>query len=234
MTPTPETIAAYADGELEGEALREVEAALAADPGLIAQVEAHRALRARLSAHFAPLAELPVPEDLLRTARGGAEIIDLVAAARKRASRGPLPFGGRLRWVGPALAASLVLAVVGYGVSTGPPAGYAAGSLAVALDRQLVATQSPGAPVHILLSFRDEAGDFCRGYSSAAQAGIACRDARGWKLGKTFGGAEDQRGEFRQAGSAAAEALAAIQDMAQGPALDADGERDARGRGWRP
>ena len=57
---TPERLAAYADGELDGETARAVETAIAADPALQAQVAAHRALKARLSAHFAPIAAQPV------------------------------------------------------------------------------------------------------------------------------------------------------------------------------
>lgn len=231
MTLPKETIAAYADGELDGEALREAEAALAADPELQAQVEAHRALKARLSAHFAPIAEMPVPEHLIRAVKGGAEVVDFAAvAARKRAPAAPRP---RFAWFGPALAASLAVAVVGYGISQRSVHDYAVGDVAAALDSQLVATQPAGAPVRVLLSFRDGEGHFCRGFSSQDQSGIACRDGRGWKLGKVFGGDRAQSGEYRQAGSADADVMAAIQDMAQGSALDAQGELDARRDGWR-
>lgn len=231
MTLPKETIAAYADGELDGEALREVEAALAADPELQAQVERHRALKARLSAYFAPIADLPVPEHLIRAVKGGAEVVDFAeAAARKRAAAAPPP---RFAWFGPALAASLVVALVGYGVSKRSVHDYAVGEVAVALDNQLVATQPAGAPVRVLLSFRDGEGHFCRGFSSETQSGIACRDGRGWKLGKVLGGEKAASGDYRQAGSADAEVMAAIQDMAQGPALDAQGEKDAMRDGWR-
>jgi len=233
MTMSRETIAAYADGELEGEALREVEAALAADPGLQAQVEAHRTLKARLSAHFAPIAEMPVPERLVQTLKGGARenVVDFASA--KRVKSAP----PRFAWIGPALAASLVLALVGYGVTQRSVRDYAVGDVAAALDSQLVATQRPQAPVRILLSFRDGDGRFCRGFSSAAQSGVACRDGRGWKLGKVFGadenGGREAGGDYRQAGSADAEVMAAIQDIADGPALDAQGELSARRGNWR-
>lgn len=232
-TPSPEILAAYADGELEGEALRAVEAALAADPALRAEVDAHRALKARLAAHFAPIAEAPVPERLVRAVRGGGEIIDFAAAAGRRA-KPPAPAPAWRRYAGPALAASLVLGLVGLGLSQRPAAGYAEGEVAAALESQLAATQPAKAPVRILLSFRDGEGRFCRGFSSVAEAGIACRDDRGWKLGKTIrGGAHAEGGEYRQAGSADAEVLAAIQDIAQGPGLDAQGERSAMRGGWR-
>jgi hypothetical protein len=110
---------------------------------------------------------------------------------------------------------------------------YAVGDVAAALDHQLVATQPAGAPVRILLSFRDGEGNFCRGFSSAGQSGVACRDGRGWRLGKVIGSQLTRTGEYRQAGSADAEVLSAIQDLAQGPALDQEGERNAIRAGWR-
>lgn len=236
MTVSKELIAAYADGELEGQALREVEAAIAADPELQIQVQAHRALRARLAAHFAPLLDRPAPDrltDLLAKTLPEDDVqdnvVDFAAASRARAK----PAAPRWRWVGPALAASLVLTFVGFGVSQRSVHDYAEGDVAVALDRQLVATQPAGAPVRILLSFRDGEGRFCRGFSSAAGTGIACRDGRGWKLGKVLGGGAAASGEYRQAGSADAEIMAAIQDLAEGSALDQQGERQAMRAGWR-
>lgn len=232
MTLSRETIAAYADGELDGKAAREVEAAIAAYPELQAQVDAHRTLKGRLSAHFAPVVDQPIPErflELIRNERPGANVVDFAEASRMRAK----PALPRFRWVGPALAASLVLALVSYGVSQRSVHDYAIGDIAVALDSQLVATQPAGASVRILLSFRDGEGRFCRGFSAAAQAGIACRDGRGWKLRKLIGGGDAATTEYRQAGSADAEVMAAIQDLAQGPALDVDGERNAMQTGWR-
>lgn len=231
MRPSRETIAAYADGELEGDALREVQAAIAADPELQAQVDAHQALKAQLSGHFAPLMDRPVPErflQLLKDVPAQDNVVDF-APSRKR----PMTAAPRFRWAGPALAASLVVVLVGYGLSQRSAQDYAVGDVAAALDSQLVATQPTRAPVRILLSFRDGEGNFCRGFTSRAQSGVACRDGRGWKLAKVVGGRIAQAGEYRQAGSPDAEVLAAIQDMADGPALDAQGEESARRGGWR-
>lgn len=232
MTLPRETIAAYADGELEGAALSEVEAALTADPSLQAQVDAHRALKATLLAHFAPIAEAPPPEHLIRAVKGGAEVVDFAEAALKGNVRSQ-PERRWARFAGPALAASVVLALAGIGLSQRSAATYANGEIASALDDQLVETQSPNMPVRILLSFRDAEGRFCRGFSSAAQSGIACHDDQGWRFHRVLGGANGRAGEFRQAGSSNAELLAAMQDMAHGPALNAQGERDAVRSDWR-
>jgi anti-sigma factor RsiW len=241
MSITPELLAAYADGELDAGQARAVEAEIAADADLPAQLAAHRALRNRLAAHFAPIAEQPVPERLRQMLAGGnsgsageANVIDFAAAAAKR--RKPTSFPTWARIAGPALAASLVLALVGFGLR--PPvtyAGrdYASGDLASALDSQLAATGKADAPVRVLLSFRDGQGEYCRGFTGAARSGIACRDDRGWRLRKLPGGASGATTEFRQAGSPDMAVMAAIQDMASGPALDAAEEQTAIRQRWR-
>jgi hypothetical protein len=236
MTVTEEMIAAYADGELEGAQKAEVEAALAADPALARKVDAHRALKARLAAHYAPFAQDEVPTRLAallaadsdQRSGGGGEVVDL---AGERQRRGLAPV--LRRWApiaGPALAASLLLAVW-QPWQGGLPEGYAAGELASALDTQLAASQPADAETRILLSFEREGGGLCRAWRGAEAGGIACRDATGWKIERQFALGEAAGGQFRQAGSEA-DLLAAAQDMAAGGALDAAGERAARERGW--
>jgi hypothetical protein len=233
VTVTPEMIASFADGELEGARLAEVEAAIAADPALVAQVERHRALKAQLGAHFAPILEQPVPSSLtamLEPASGGAEIVSF-AAERQRRGLTPLV----RRWApiaGPALAASLVLALWQPWQGSAVPDGYAQGQLASALDTQLVAEQGTDEPTRILLSFANGAGQFCRAYRGRETGGIACRDAAGWKIERQLGLGSAQTSEYRQAGSEM-EILAAAQEMAAGEALDAAAEAEARDQGWR-
>lgn len=232
---TDEMAGAFADGELDGADKAAVEAALASDPALAHRVEAHRALRRRLAGHYAPIAEAPVPAHLAALLAGageqqpaGAEVVSLAAARQKR---GLAPVVRR--WVpfaGPAIAASLILAVWQPWQGTAP-AGYAQGDLAAALDTQLAASQPADAPTRILVSFEREGGDLCRAWRTGAAGGIACRDDTGWKIEQQFALGETASGEFRQAGSEA-DLLAAAQDMAAGDALDAAGERAARERGW--
>ncbi|SMC93088.1 hypothetical protein [Novosphingobium sp. B1] len=222
MTPTPEQIAAFADGQLEGAEQAQVGAAVAADPALARQVEAHRALARRLGAHFAPIAAEPVP-DHLAAMLAAPKVVDLAEARARR--KGP----PRWAWVaGPALAASLVLAV-----SLGQRSSdYVSDDVALALDRQLTSEQAGAATVRVLLSFRDGDGSFCRAYAASGASGIACRDDEGWKL-QAAGQGEAQSGtEYRQAGSEGA-IMARAQAMAAGPALDAAEERAARDGGWR-
>lgn len=235
MSLTPEQLAAYADGELDAAAFRRAEAEIAASPRLQAQLAAHRALRARLAAHFAPIAEQPVPARLrqvLAGEPGPGNVTDLADAVRARRER-RLP----LRWTwsiaGAALAATLILAIFGFGTRSSPS--FAEGRLADALDNQLVASQRPDDRVRILLSFRDAGGQYCRGFSELSRAGIACREERGWRFHKIVGDNDGtgEAGEYRPAGSRDADVLAAIQEMAEGPALDAAGELKAMRQEWR-
>lgn len=228
MTPTREELAAFADGELDPVRGAVIESALAADPALAAQFEAHRALNARLSAHFAPILEEPVPSRLSAPLAPAGEVIDFTAARSRRAPRRMLP---RWTWiVGPALAASLVLAL--FVPRSGSGDDYASPQLTAALNSQLVATQPAEAPIRILLSFRDQEGTYCRAFAGADRSGIGCRDAQGWRLRALDRGSAPKSNEFRQAGSDASAVLAAAQEMAAGHALDAVEEERAMQSGW--
>lgn len=232
MTISPELLAAYADGELDAETAGLVEAQIAADPDLKANLAAHHALRAKLATHFSAVTALPVPDRLRQAVMADGkspDVIDFAAEAEKRRARPKVMRWGHI--VGPALAASLVLALLGYSQRSAD--GYAQGDLAEALDEQLVATQVADAPVRILLSVRNEQGQYCRGFSGKARSGLACHDDRGWRFVRTFGGTNQASAEYRQAGSADMAIMAAIQELAAGPALDAAGEAQAAGDGWR-
>lgn len=235
MSISPEELAAFADGELGEADEARVRAAVAEDENLARQVERHRALKAKLSGHFAPIVDQPVPDRLTQMLQGAAddkdgdsgEVVDFAAARERIDSRRRLPAWG---WTGGAIAAALVAALV---FTTGEEArtGYADAQLASTLDSQLVATQPGDADTRILLSFRNDAGEFCRAYSGAEQSGIACRDAEGWRQQAIGAGSESAGTEYRMAGSET-EILEAAQDMADGPALDADEEAEAQEQGW--
>lgn len=236
MTVSRQELAAFVDGELDGERASEIAAAIAADPGLARDLERHRALSARLNAHFDPILAEPIPDHLAALLGREAEapatnVVDWGEARSQIAAKRRLP---RWSWVaGPALAASLALAVWVPRGGGGPPAGYVDAQLARALDTTLVAEQSQGQDTRVLLSFRDRGGNYCRAFSGQAGGGIACRDDTGWKLEITGGGSPGSASEYRMAGAGDAPILARAQAMADGPALDAGQEVAARSRGWR-
>jgi len=228
MAITPEELAAFADGELPPARAAQVADAVAADPALAREVAAHRALKARLAGHFAPIAAEPVP-DRLTTMLKPSEVVDFTAACERIERRRGIPRWG---WVvGPALAASLALAV--FVPRDGENAGYADAQLAAVLDDRLVAEQSPASETRVLLSFRNDAGDYCRAFSGIEASGIACRDAQGWKLEMRGAGTDADQSDYRMAGAGDAEVMAKAQEMAAGPALDAGAEARAKAAGWR-
>lgn len=239
MTVTREMLTAYADGELGPGEMAQVEAAIRADPELAKEVEAHRSLRTTLSAHFAPILEMPVPDRLQAALAKPKNIIDFADARRAREEkatmRATVP-----RWaMGGAVAASLALgAIIGSQIPGGETVRsvdgqlVASGALNKALTSQLASTQGDAAPVRILLSFKNGDGRYCRGFEAGATAGIACRAGDKWDLVRTQANAPGETGIYRQAGSAAAGIMAAAQEMAAGGALDADAERAARDSSW--
>lgn len=232
MTIDPETLAAYADGELDAVNAKRVEHAIAADPGLAAQVDAHRVLKAKLTAHFAPVADAPMPDRLTALLTRDSNVINLVEArAARKASRPPNRW---TRWAaGGAMAASLIVAV-GIGLHGDPELGdpvYASGALDRALSTQLASADAVDGQ-RILLSFRNKGGTLCRGYASGRQAGIACRRGARWIIERTARASAAGSSEYRQAGATEAEILATAQDMASGPALDSTQEKAARDTGW--
>jgi hypothetical protein len=254
MSVTDEELMALADGQLSGEDAARVEAAIAADPALTERLEAERRLRMALRGHLDPVADEPVPDAwkamIAAAARedeeSGHKIISLAAARAEKEQKAAReakeaararPF--MQRWgTGIAVAASLALGLfIGNQAAQGPVterggALVASGLLAQRLDTQLASAQDAGR-VRILTSFRREGGDYCRVFASGGTSGIACKDKAGWVLERTISGGTAQQGEYRQAGSAEMELMAAAQEMADGEPLDAEQEEAAKAKGWR-
>jgi hypothetical protein len=229
MSVSREELAAYADGELVPARALQVAAEVAADPELAEQVRRHKALRQRLAMHFEPILHETVPERLTRSV--GPRSAEVTSLAFARAARARLRRPPRWSWVvGPALAASLALAIF---LPRGADEDYAQGSLAAALGDQLVATQGARGETRILLSFRDSSGKYCRVFDASAQSGIACRDDAGWRIEFTAGSVGTQSGEYRAAATPSAQLFQRAQAMASGEPLNAQEEEAARARGWR-
>jgi hypothetical protein len=236
-----ETLAAYADGELHGIRLAEVERALAEHPELRARLAEHQRLRSRLAAHYAPVAEEPVPERFEAMLRASAaedvKIVDFAAAKQRRA---------KPAWRSLTALAATFVAALALGQTLPPlfgPAGQGApvevadgmllarGGLAAALDGQLAADQ--GGATRIGVSFAAADGRFCRSFEDPDLSGLACRGDSGWQLVATAPGRAASEGQYRQASSGSALILAAAQEMMAGEPLDSAAERRARDSGWR-
>jgi hypothetical protein len=226
MTIDDDLLMAYVDGELDDLARARVEKAAAEDPELRARLDQQQRLRETLAAHYAPVAEEPVPERF--TAMLQTNVVRLSA---------PRP---RPLWQGlTALAASLVIGLAlgrtlltpAPGVDDGPM--LARGELAAALDDQLASAQPADAATRIGITFAATDGRLCRTFDGAALSGLACKGETGWQLMMTAAGAPGSQADYRQAGSGNAAVAAAAQEMMAGEPLDAAAERSARDSGWR-
>lgn len=240
-----ETLAAYVDGALDPATRALVESTAGADADVAARLKAQQDLKAMLTGHYGPVAEEPLPERLMATIRGGtppsAEVVDL--RTRRGAAETPAtkpPF--RLpTWAG--MAACLVVGVAVGRLALPSSAGLngdagqallATGALNRALDRQAAGDAS--GPIRIGLTFRDHDGAYCRTFAPNGReglAGLACRDADGWRLRVAAPVAADAATAYRTAGSETPPAvLSAVDALIEGPPLDAQDERKAIADNW--
>lgn len=232
MTIDPETLMAYADGELDPIAAKRVEQAIAAHPGLAAQVEQHRKLAASLRAAFDPIAAAPIPSVVETALRDSARVVLLPSRPARRE---------RSLWLG-AVAASLVAGFLAGplvlprdtgGIAMHGGTAIASGEVARALDTQLASAPTPDAAVSVGVTFRDGAQRYCRTFESGATGGIACANGKAWRIERLYGGMSRQEGAYRQASSPAAAMMADAQAMMAGDPFGPAAERAARDAGWR-
>lgn len=248
MSVSREEIMAYVDGELDETTRARITMAALSDLDLADQIAQERALREKLQGHFAPVIKEPVPaawEAQIRAATPPAPVIDLAAVRRKKAEEAKAAAKPKVplmqqKWFGGAIAAALVLGLVGGGRlmrSEGPIADHngtlmASGDLAHALDTQLASAQD-GAATRMIATFRNGDGNLCRAFSGASASGIACHGEDGWKLQHVMPGTSAQTSAYRQAGSGDGELMALAQGMAKGDPLDPAQEAQAKAKGWR-
>ena len=234
MKFSPEILMPYADGELDGETRRAIEAEMAVNPQVAREVERQRAMRADVGAAFAGVLDEQIPDRLLHAAK-----------------KSPVTSQPR-RWSWPewtSIAASLVIGVVaGRAILQSPGANdgiiatgvdgriVASGQLAQALSEQL--SSEYGSGVDIGLTFRSKSGEYCRTFGTRVGmdvVGFACRDAEAWRIDMlSTTKPPESGGDYRMASTQLpAPIVQAIADRMQGEALDADQEAIARRRRWR-
>jgi hypothetical protein len=243
---------AYVDGELDEADRLEVERQCAADPKLAARLARHVALRGRVAAAWSGALAEPVPERLAALVAKApspqpAQVVDLAAVRRaRRAPAAPRPSwspGGVL--AAACLAAGLVIGFRGADIlrPAAPVVSHggallAQGTLARALDGQLVAAQAPTQPIRIGFTVRAQDGRYCRTFLDhpARLAGLACRGPAAWtvQMAQAVGADVHGGGAYRTAADdLPASVLSAAQAITDSPALDAPAESAARARGWR-
>lgn len=255
MAVTEEMIMAYADGELDAEGRAEVEVAMVSDAEIGRQVEAHRKLRASFAGAFGAVLEEPVPERLAAVARRSPSAPlspgVIVELAKFRAKPQAPPARALPRWAPlGAIAATVVVGVMigrAWLAAPAPPLALGAdgqmaarGALASALNDQLASSRADsGKSVMIGVSFKSNAGQYCRTFQvnqGAGLAGVACRQAQGWAVPVAMASpARVQTNGYRTAASETpAPVLDAVQGMIAGDPLDAKAEAAAKAAGWRP
>ncbi|MCF3642100.1 anti-sigma factor [Rhizobium sp. TRM95111] len=183
-----EMLMAFADGELDDDAMAKVEEAMAADPAIAERVALFMESRTVAADHLKPLADEPVPDALLAAVRDMAARAAREAPARsapsadnvltfpKRQAQRAFSGTSAYRW-GMGLAASLAILLAGAG-------GYLLGGLAgeagtptelavlgdpvlrTALDTlpsgSEVTLSGDAGAARLVSSFRDKAGALCR------------------------------------------------------------------------
>jgi hypothetical protein len=230
MTFDPEIIMAYVDGELDLLTAKRIEKAMEADSDFAARIDGERSLRAKIAAHFNPVADEAVPDRLTALLTN----VDTSLAERWKLKQRRLGFG-IAQWS--AIAASLVIGLFIGGVNLGNnPVGsrngilVAQGALKAALDTQLASNQPANAKTRIGLTFRDKRGAICRTFDNPKLSGIACRNETDWQLLQTLSDTAG-KGAYRQASSG--RLAEAASEMMAGDALDADAERTEHLQGWK-
>lgn len=196
-----ETLMAYADGEVDAATRSAIEAAMATDPEIAAEVARHRALQLKVRAAFGDVIHETVPDRLIATARtapaGTAANASATDAARTTSAgaatvanladaRAAKQKPGKRSWSWPewsAIAASLLLGVLGgraalmndtdNAIVASNGRMIAAGTLAAALDTQPSGAAVDGTSVQIGASFRAHGGEYCRTFTVNENGALA-------------------------------------------------------------
>lgn len=195
-----ERLSAYLDDALDPDDRAALEAELAADPVLAAELARLRGNDGLLREAFAMpgedaaaarMREAIAAATAGRSAAPTADVVDLGAVRERRRATGQSP---TQRWAWPTAAAATLVLGLFVGNRIHAPGGEPTGPIATsaAFDTALDRTPSSRSAsvrtgrVTPVLSFAAGDGRFCRQFVLAGQpdekAGIACRDARGWTI----------------------------------------------------
>ena len=248
------TLCAYLDGELSDEEEANVAARLAAEPSLAARLAALRGADTDARRVYQAVDDQPLPQAVL-------DLLDAGEPARAPAEARVIPFPARVLrdfWQAPvAIAASVALAT-GFVVASlydqrvprgGPAETLLAGEVAPGSELyRLLESGISGSPMdfggdrrgHVLLTFQDRAGEYCRQArlddSSGSVQAVACRRNGTWRNEVwSFRQAPDASANYQQASSGVPPAVqAALSELlADQPPLGLTAEKQIVSRGWK-
>ena len=227
-----EILTAFLDGELPPDERARVTALLATRPDLDAWVNRQQRLRSSLHDTFAEVTEAPVPARLITVTQTVPVSLRwrMAQALRDTFFRTWIPAGA-------ALAAGLAIGITVHPSGDFVPRGgplVAQGALADALENQLASAGDTGSGPRIGVSYRNRTGQDCRTFTRNGQAGLACRQSRGWVVEMLVSQPPEPDTTYRMAGSALPDPIrGAVAASIQGAPFDAATEKAARDRGWR-
>lgn len=225
--PSDETLMAYADGMLEDDERRRVEALAATDAGIARRISVFRQSASVAREALSGMAAEPVPEKLLAAVRKMAAETQaksapasgpVVVSLQNRRERSQVQQGMGKWW--PASIAASIAAVIagtlGYfaspdkGVSSVAGIGSAAPpALAALLDSLPTGSASgfEGGKITIIATVQLSDGTLCREYEQTAASGglviVACRQGKDW-VGRMAVATAENQGNFAPASSLAA------------------------------
>lgn len=235
MSWATEDLIAYADGEMPAPSRDALERDLGIDEALRKRLDALRAQRTRVAAAYADVLDEPVPDRLSAMLKAPAP-----APLVRDAANDSRWWGNWASWGG--MAACLVVGLLigtRFAADGSPLIEHdgqlvASGALSQALSTRL-AGDGGDPQVMTPISFVDDRGRYCRAFSTAALAGLACREGERWSVVDLAPGQpRASSGAVRQAGSGLPPSvLEAVDRRIVGSALDAQAERRARDQGWR-
>ncbi|MES2583715.1 MAG: hypothetical protein V4627_13430 [Pseudomonadota bacterium] len=244
-TLADETLMAFADGELDAAQHTQVESALQADPALRQRVNEMKQQNARVGAAFAAVLDEPVPDRLTRllqtpSVAPAPVVVQLSDVRAERIRPRTMPTWAQLGGMAASVVLGVVLGARFLGSGLDPAMGLnqgqlvAGGAIDKALSTQLASEPFAGGPVAVQLSFVDKRGHYCRTFSTAAVAGLACQEAGQWLVQQVTVVDTQASRTVRQAAITLPPALLSAVDirMANGT-LDAAAERQARAQAWR-
>ncbi len=208
-----ETLMLYADGLLAPAEGKRVERILAQSPYLRGRLQVYRATGTNLAGVFDEHMNAPIPaglRDLLSEAKP-AESVNFPRRSQSPRRHFPLALQSPAKWKIPALAASMAIVVgIGIGWMLGAETAdrdmmpgnllqihgnrlIAQGPLHTALEelpsgnKRAVLVEGKQFQLGLKMTFRNEAGDYCREYELASTsppryAGLACRIGGQWTV----------------------------------------------------